>query len=92
MLPECKTKTNLFIAGGLVLQIVARAVWKSAWRQEAWGLLLVLVLAVLGSVLSVVGCCNYAKGKGHDGIVGLLGLLNLIGLVILVCLPDKHKT
>ena len=50
-----------------------------------------LAIRGIGSILFIIGCCFYAKGKGYNGAWGLLGLLSLIGLLILVCMKDKHK-
>ena len=81
MLQEYKTKTNLFILLGIIIQVVGVIV------SQDIGLLIRLG----GSVLFIIGCCCYAKGKGYHGAWGLLGLLSLIGLIILVCMRDKHK-
>ena len=81
MLQEYKTKTNLFILLGIIIQVVGVIV------SQDIGLLIRLG----GSVLFIIGCWCYAKGKGYHGAWGLLGLLSLIGLIILVCMRDKHK-
>ena len=83
MLSQYKSKTNLYIGIGLVLQI-AQMVF---FGDSLLGLLSVLV----GWVLFIIGCCCYSKGKGHSAAWGLLGLLSLIGLVLLVMFPDKNK-
>ncbi len=82
MLSEYKTKTNLFIGIGLVLQIVAKYVIGGDIGSLG---------ALIGGILVVIGCCYYAKAKGHNGAWGLLGLLSLIGLLILVAFKDKCK-
>ena len=81
MLQEYKSKTNLFILLGIIVQVVGVIV----------GLDIGLLIRVAGSVLFIIGCCYYAKGKGYHGAWGLLGLLSLIGLIVLVCMRDKHK-
>jgi len=83
MLPENKTNTNIGVGLGFLLEILGRFVLGGSWI----GLLLVLV----GVVLFIWGCMNYAVGKGHSKWLGLLGLLSFIGLIILVILPDHHK-
>ena len=50
-----------------------------------------LLIRLVGSVLFIIGCCYYAKGKGYHGAWGFLGLLSLTGLIVLVCMRDKHK-
>ena len=82
MLAEYKTKTNLFILFGIALQIASRFTKPTEVGN---------VLVVVGAILFIIGCCFYAKGKGHSGAFGLLGLFNLIGLIVLVCMRDKCK-
>ena len=86
MLPEYKTKTNIGIGIGILLQLAGRLVT----RNEATALI-GLMLAIVGLVFFIWGCMNYAAGKGHSKWLGLLGLLSCIGLLILVFLPDRHK-
>lgn len=81
MLQEYKTKTNLFILLGIIIQVVGVIVGQDIGLFIRRG----------GSVLFIIGCCYYAKGKGYHGAWGLLGLLSLLGLIVLVCMRDKHK-
>jgi hypothetical protein len=83
MLPENKTNTNIGVGLGLILQLVGRWVF----GRSVVG----LVLIIVGAILFIWGCMNYAVGKGHSKWLGLLGLLSCIGLIILVILPDHHK-
>ena len=87
MLPENKTKTNIGVGLGLILQILGNFLA----RTSTAGAMLGLVLILVGAVLFIWGCMNYAVGKGHSKWLGLLGLLSCIGLIILVFLPDHHK-
>lgn len=80
MLAEYKKKTNLFILIGITCNLAGWLFLKD-----------VPLVSLVGSVLFIVGCSYYAKGKGHHGAWGLLGLLNLIGLLILILMSDKHK-
>jgi len=86
MLKEYKTKTNVFIGVGLILQIVG---------LTGAGLLgdtvMLQLIRVVAGVLFITGCVYYSKGKGHSGAWGALGLLSLIGLIILVCMTDRNK-
>ena len=84
MLAEYKTKTNLFILLGIVVQIVGAVIASSMGATGS-------MVRVGGVILFVIGCCYYAKGKGYHGAYGLFGLLSLIGLIVLVCLRDKCK-
>jgi hypothetical protein len=87
MLAENKTKTNIGVGLGIVLQIVGRALANSGDT----GLMLGAIVALVGAVFFIWGCMNYAEGKGHSKWLGLLGLLSCIGLLILVFMPDRHK-
>lgn len=84
MLADYKTKTNLFIALGLVLKVLGNLIARSS-PLIGW------MIAAVGGVLFIMGCCFYAKAKGYHGAVGLIGLLSCVGLIVLVVLPDKHK-
>jgi uncharacterized membrane protein len=87
MLPDNKTKTNIGVGLGFLLEILGRFLYMSSTAVSIFGLILMLV----GVVLFIWGCMNYAVGKGHSKWLGLLGLLSCIGLIILVFLPDHHK-
>jgi hypothetical protein len=87
MLPENKTKTNIGVGIGIILQIAGRALMATSYLGTIPGLIMVLV----GAVFFIWGCMNYAEGKGHSKWLGLLGLLSCIGLIILVFMPDHHK-
>ena len=87
MLPDNKTKTNIGVGLGFLLQILGRFLYMSS----AGGSILGLILMLVGLVLFIWGCMNYAVGKGHSKWFGLLGLLSCIGLIILIFLPDHHK-
>lgn len=84
MLAEYKTKTNIGVAIGFILQLAGRIMLSQGMPAG-------LVIVVVGSAFFIWGCVNYARGKGHSGWLGALGLLSLIGLIILVLLPDKYK-
>ena len=87
MLPDNKTKTNIGVGLGFLLEILGRFLYMSSTAGSIFGLILMLV----GVVLFIWGCMNYAVGKGHSKWLGLLGLLSCIGLIILIFLPDHHK-
>ncbi len=87
MLPEKKNATNIGIGVGIVLQIVGQVLSNQGGSMVMVGGLLSLV----GLVVFIWGCFNYAQGKGYPAVLGLLGLLSCIGLIILVVLPDKNK-
>jgi len=93
MIAEYKTKTNIGVGLGIILQIAGRFVMGSG-AAVAGGLAgpeLGLILILGGVVAFIYGCRSYAKGKGHHPAWGFLGLLSIVGLIILVFLPDKHK-
>jgi hypothetical protein len=89
MLPDKKTKTNIGVGIGLILQIVG-GVFGLVATSEA-GAILGQIVALVGVVFFIWGCGNYAEGKGHSKWVGGLALLGFIGLIILIFLPDRHK-
>ena len=87
MLAEYKSKTNIGIAIGLILEIVGNVI-----RMQMPNLALVgAIIALVGAVFFIWGCMNYAVGKGYSQFLGLLGLFSCIGLIVLVLLPDKNK-
>lgn len=77
MLPQYKTKTNIFIGVGILMQLVGAQFGP--------------VVQLLGAALMLIGCVFYAKAKGYHGAFGLFGLLSIVGLLVLVCLKDKCK-
>ena len=81
MKQEYKSKTNAFILLGIIVQVIGVIVGQDIG----------IFIRLIGSVLLIIGCCYYAKGKGYHGAWGLLGLLNIIGLIILICMKDKEK-
>jgi len=87
MLAEPKSKTMTFVLVGIILQIVGGIIAKAGLL----GWLLGGPIALLGSLLLLMGCCFYAKAKGYFWWFGLLGLLSLLGLLVLYLLPDRHK-
>ena len=89
MIQEYKNKTNIGVGLGLVINIIGSILSRQI-ENPAISILGSLLL-IVGSVIFIWGCWNYAKGKGYHGAWGLLGLLSCIGLVILVLFPDKHK-
>ena len=87
MLPENRTKTNIGVGVGTVLQIAGFLLSQSYGIRPILGLALILV-----SIPPFIwGCMNYAEGKGHSKWVGLVGLAGCIGLLVLIVLPDQHK-
>ena len=62
MLPEKKTKTNIGVGIGIILQIAGRAL---AATSDA-GAILGLIVVLVGAAFFVWGCMNYAEGKGHS--------------------------
>ncbi len=87
MLPEKKTKTNIGVGMGIILQLAGLILTGMGNTAAVLGLLLILV----GVVPFIWGCMNYAEGKGHSKWVGLVGVAGIIGLIVLIFLPDQHK-
>jgi uncharacterized membrane protein len=87
MLPEKKTKTNIGVGIGIILQLAGFALSGGGETTAVVGLLLILI----SLPVFIWGCMNYAEGKGHSKWVGLVGLAGCIGLIVLIVLPDQHK-
>ena len=54
MLQAYKSKTNLFILLGIIVQVLGVIIGQDIG----------LFVRLAGSVLLIIGCCYYAKGKG----------------------------
>jgi hypothetical protein len=87
MLPDKKTKTNIGVGLGIVLQLSRFILVRQGIITPDLGSLIWL----LGVLVFVWGCMNYVEGKGASKWFGWLGLLSLIGLLFLFFLPDRHK-
>ena len=87
MLPDKKTKTNIGVGIGLIIQLSRFVLYSHGIISRDMS----LVIYVFGLVIFVWGCMNYAEGKGSSKWFGLLGFLSLIGLLGLFFLPDQHK-
>lgn len=87
MLAEKVRNTNIGVGIGIVLEIIGYVV-----RTHSPGLVaLGLVIGLVGTVIFIWGCMNYAEGKGYSPWLGLIGLLSCVGLIVLLLLPDKYK-
>jgi uncharacterized membrane protein len=87
MLPEKRTKTNVGVGMGVLLQLSGFFFLQPAHRAAILGLVLILV----SIPVFVRGCMNYAEGKGHSRRVGLVALAGIIGLIVLILLPDQER-
>ena len=86
MLPEKRTKTNIGVGIGLVLQLGGLLLFREGETRALFGLLFVL----LSLPVFVWGCMHYAEGKGHSKWVGVVGLAGIVGLIVLFVLPDQR--
>ena len=87
MSPEKKTRTNIGVGIGLILQLTAILVSKIGVGPP-----LVVPLLLLASVpVFAWGCMNYAEGKGRSKWLGLVGVMGLVGLAILMILPEQNE-
>jgi len=89
MLEPYKKKTNIFVGVGFITQIIGRHFTLGA--TTSLSLALGYLLQIAGAVLMVIGCVNYAKGKGYSGAWGLFGILSILGFIVLALFPDRHK-
>jgi hypothetical protein len=85
MLAEKKTATNIGVGLGIILHLGGQILAYQGMVTVGWS------LTIVGLILFIWGCWNYAQGKGYPGVLGLLGLLSCLGLLILVLLPDKTR-
>jgi hypothetical protein len=99
MIPKYTRTSLVWGISGLVLQTICYGLLKSLEVEHdtrlaaphdwvAWALLGGLVV---GTVLFILGLCDYAKAKGYSGFLGLLGFCSWPGLVIVAILPDRTK-
>lgn len=77
--------------GGRVMMVMSEPSTDPRVKQDTSLELPGLGLALVGTVLLIIGLGLYAKSKGHHGAWGLMGLLSIIGLIVLACLPDRLK-
>ena len=84
MLPETKTKANIGVGIGCVLQLGGLFLFGPADIRA-------ILLILLSLPVFIWGCMNYAEGKGHSKWVGLVGVAGIVGLIVLIVLPDKDK-
>jgi hypothetical protein len=89
MLPEKKTKANISVGIGFLLQLAGFFLVQTKETRAVNFLGIVLILISLP--LFIRGCTNYAEGKGHSKWFGLVGLAGLIGLIVLIVLPDRES-
>lgn len=87
MLPEKRTKTNVGVGIGVLLQLAGFYSAQTGDTAALFGL--ILILASLP--VFIWGCMNYAEGKRHSKWVGLVGMAGIIGLIVLVLLPDQQN-
>lgn len=83
MIKEYKSKTNIFIGGGILLDLLGMFVLPDGVGRVACGL--------VGRALLITGCVFYVKGKCRHPAWGAMGFLSLLGLIVLICLKDKSK-
>ena len=89
MLDEYRNRINLGVGCGFLLVLLARVIeLKTIVFLPP---LTPIIITLVGMVVFVWGCVNYALAKGRHPLWGMLGILSIFGLLALVFLPDKHK-
>lgn len=86
MIQEYNRKSFIFGVPGLILQIAGRLMMNPT---ESGGL--GALVALLGTVLLLVGFAFYAKAKGRHPAWCLMAFLSIIGLIVLALLKDKSQ-
>jgi hypothetical protein len=81
---EYRTRANLGVGIGLLLQLAGLYLADGAPGMVGW-LLIVISLPAL-----VWGCMNYAEGKGYPKLIGALGIAGMLGLIVLIVLPNQR--
>ncbi len=99
MIPKHTRTSLVWGISGLVLQTICYGLGK--WLQthdhtpwpapQDWVPWILIGGVAVGTVLFILGLCDYAKAKGYSGFVGLLGFCSWPGLVIVAILPDRTK-
>ena len=74
-----------FGAPGIILQVIGNVMVRTSRPGE---LFLGAFIALLGTILLIVGFAYYAMAKGRNPAWCLMAFLSLIGLIVLACLPD----
>lgn len=87
MIESHKNRANIFIIIGLIMSIGAN-IWSRSLPPGDSMIAVALVISIIGTVVFVFGCMEYAQAKGRSRWWGLFGLLSLIGLLVLVLLKD----
>jgi hypothetical protein len=80
--------TSLGIGGGLLLQVMS-GIFQLIDDPSAF--FLSVMGRVMGTILLVWGCKNFAVGKGYSKWFGALGMLSCLGPIVLLLLPDRRK-
>ncbi len=84
MLPEKKTKANIGVGIGFVIQLTGLFLFGPEDIRA-------IVIVLFSLPVFIWGCMNYAEGKGHSKWVGLAGVAGIIGLIVLIVLPDQRN-
>lgn len=89
-----KSKSMALIIPGLLLQFgctTARRILAAKAGEPQLITMSLMIGALVGLLLLIIGLRHYAKSKGYSDAHGLLGLLSLLGVLITAILPDKTK-
>lgn len=78
MIEELNKKSLAYGVPGLLIQTA--------------GLFIHPLIALVGTILLIIGLAYYSKAKGHSGYFGLFGLLSWIGIIVLIVLKDLNMT
>jgi hypothetical protein len=87
MIAQYNSKSLAYGIPGIILQLGGNIVARTSENLSTVGI--GAAIALLGTVLLLIGLAFYAKAKGRSPVWCLMAFLSLIGLLVLTLLKDK---
>ena len=99
MIAKYRRKALVFGVPGLLMQVVSTAgivllnymAARAGHAPDEWISNLLTVGYYGGTLVLIIGLCEYADAKGQSRIWAAFAIASVVGLVILLCLKDKTK-
>jgi hypothetical protein len=89
MIAEHNRMSLFYGVPGVILQFPGPFLVEYLWPQANW---LPKLVAIVGSVLLLVGLSYYARAKGRNPAWCLLAFLSWLGILLLALLEDRSGT